>query len=299
MADVQKRETLFPEELIPELINITKGESALAALCGATPISFNGNREFIFSMDKEIDVVAESEKMGKGGITITPVTINPVKVEYGARVSKEFMYASEKEQIEVLRAFSEGFASKLAQGFDIMALHGFNPRSGAGSSVIGTNHFDSKVTEAETVSALTDPDAAIEAAIAKVQGKKRQVNGLITGTTLKAALAGLKNDLGGRLYPELAWGNKPGVINGLPMQSTMSLEDETKHDHALVGDFKKAFKWGYSKKIPLDIISYGNPDNDEVQGDLKGRDQIYIRAVAYLGWGILDPDAFAWVRTTA
>ena len=95
MADILSKGSLFPEELIPEFIQKTRGASALAALCAATPIPFNGMKEFTFQLDKEVDVVAENGAKSKGGITISPVTIVPIKVEYGARISDEFMYAAE------------------------------------------------------------------------------------------------------------------------------------------------------------------------------------------------------------
>ena len=64
-------------------------------------------------------------------------------------------------------------------------------------------------------------------------------------------------------------------------------------DRALVGDFVNCFKWGYAKEIPIEVIRYGNPDNDTQLGDLKGHNQVYLRGEAYIGWGILDPSAFA------
>ena len=65
---------------------------------------------------------------------------------------------------------------------------------------------------------------------------------------------------------------------------------------ALVGDFQNMFKWGYAKEMYMDVIEYGNPDNDADLGDLKGHNQVYVRVEAYLGWGILDKDAFAFVK---
>ena len=65
-------------------------------------------------------------------------------------------------------------------------------------------------------------------------------------------------------------------------------------DLALIGDFETAFKWGYSKQIATEIIKYGDPDNSG--NDLKGHNQIYIRAEMYLGWGILDKNAFALIQ---
>lgn len=302
MADVLNKATLFPEELIPGLINQTKGFSALTKLCQATPIPFNGMKEFTFTLDKEIDVVAESGAKSKGGMTVTPVTVLPVKVEYGARVSDEFMYSSEEYKINVLKAFSEGFARKLAKGLDLMAFHGINPRTGSSAATIGTNHFDGKITDNVITisgSAVTDPDDNIESAIALVQGTENEVNGMVMAPAYKAALAKLKNDNGGKLYPELAWGNSPSTINGLRAETAATMSHGDSKDVALVGDFANSFKWGYAKQIPLEVIQYGNPDNDSTLGDLKGHNQVYLRCEAYIGWGILDPKAFALVKTSA
>ena len=49
MADILSKGSLFPEELIPDFIKKTTGASALAKLCSATPIPFNGVKEFTFS----------------------------------------------------------------------------------------------------------------------------------------------------------------------------------------------------------------------------------------------------------
>ena len=55
-----KEGTLFDPQLVGDLINKVKGHSSLAKLAPQIPVAFNGNKEFTFSMDKEVDVVAES-----------------------------------------------------------------------------------------------------------------------------------------------------------------------------------------------------------------------------------------------
>lgn len=299
MADVLTRGNLFPETLVTEMINQVKGKSALAALCAATPIPFNGMKEFTFTFDKEVDVVAENGAKTKGGVTVSPVTIVPVKIEYGARISDEFDYASEEEQLDYLKAFAEGWAKKAARGLDLMALHGINPRTGSASSVIGDNHFDKKVTQTVTITGSSTPDANMEDAIAMVQGSEFDVTGAAFSPAFRSSLAAMKTDDGRKLYPELAWGSNPGSINGLRVESNSTISAKSSLDRALVGDFESCFKWGYAKQIPVEIIRYGNPDNDTTQGDLKGHNQIYLRAEAYIGWGILSPAAFAWVKAGA
>lgn len=288
---VLSKGSLFAPELVTDLVNKVKGKSSLAVMTGQTPIPFNGQKEFVFTMDSEIDVVAENGAKSHGGITLTPRTIVPIKVEYGARVSDEFMYAAEEEQIKTLESFNEGFARKVARGLDLMAMHGVNPRTGAASAVIGTNHFDAAVTQTvEYVAANIDDN--IESAIATVQGAGGDVTGLILSPTASAALAALKVN-GVRLYPELAWGANPGALNGVKtdINKTVSDADTIAKDRAIVGDFANAFRWGYAKEIPLEVIEYGDPDNSGK--DLKGYNQVYLRAELYLGWAVLEPTSFA------
>lgn len=294
MADVLSKGALFPEELVPGLINQVKGKSAIAALSNQEPIPFNGMKEFTFTFDNEIDIVAENGAKTKGGVSVAPVTIIPVKVEYGARISDEFIYGSESVQLNYLSAFAEGFSRKVAKGLDIMAFHGLNPRTGQASVVIGDNHFDNKVTQ--TVTASASPDDDIESAIALIQGSEFDVTGLALSPTFRGDLAKQVDASGRKLYPELRWGNEPGSINGLKTVSNLTVSVNGSDDRAIVGDFAGSFRWGYAKQMPIEVIQYGNPDNDPVLGDLKGHNQVYLRGEMYIGWGILAPNAFAIVK---
>ena len=286
---VLSKGTLFDPELVSDLVNKVQGKSSLAVLAKQVPVSFNGSKEFTFTLDQDVDVVAENGKKTEGGVTVEPVIINPIKIEYGARISDEFLYAADEEKINILKAFNEGFAKKVARGLDLMAMHGVNPRTKQASTVIGTNHFDSLVTQ--TVQVTGDIEATIEGAVGVVQGSNGAVTGMAISPTISADLAKLKVN-GVRQYPELAWGANPGSINGLPVDiNTTVSEDVGKSDRAIVGDFANMFKWGYAKEVPLQVIEYGDPDNSGK--DLKGYNQVYLRAEAYIGWAILDAKSFA------
>lgn len=291
MADVLAKGNLFNAELVTDLISKVKGKSSLAKLSRQQAIPFNGTEQFVFSMDSDIDIVAENGKKSQGGISLEPVKIVPIKVEYGARVSDEFKYASEEVKIDMLKAFNEGFAKRLARGLDLMAMHGINPRTKSESEIIGSNCFDKKVTQ--TVSYTeADPDTNIEAAVGMVQGADGEVNGLAMAPAFATSLAKLKVN-GVKQFPELAWGASPASLNGLNADVNSTVANGGA-DRAIIGDFLAGFKWGYAKQIPLEIIQYGDPDN--TGKDLKGYNQIYIRCEAYLGWGILVPDSFAIVK---
>jgi len=287
-----ERGTLFDPVLVKDLVSKVQGRSSLATLSGQTPIPFNGKKEFMFTMDSEIDVVAESGAKSHGGVSLTPRTIVPIKVEYGARISDEFMYASDEERISILQAFNDGFAKKVARGMDLMAFHGVNPRTGAASAVIGQNHFDQLVTQ--TATATADANADIETAVGLVQGSGGEVSGLAIAPAFRTSLAGLTKADGNAMFPELAWGAAPQALNGVRVDVNKTVSDmSTPNDLAIVGDFASAFKWGYAKEIPMEVIQYGDPDNSGL--DLKGYNQVYIRSELYLGWGILAPDSFARV----
>lgn len=291
MAAVAPTRTLFDPKLVTEMFNAVGGHSSLAKLSGATPVAFVGNKEFVFTMDKDVDIVAENGAKGVGGIKLNPVTMVPIKFEYGARIPDEFMFASEEEQINILAQFSEGFAKKLAAGLDKAAFHGINPRTGSASTVVGTNHFDAAVTNTvQYVAASVDDN--IDAAIALVEGADRECTGIALAPAARTALAAMKTTSGEAMYPEFKFGGKPQTLGAQALDINSTVATGTV-DEAIVGDFQNAFKWGYAKNVELEVIQYGDPDNSG--SDLKGHNQVYLRAEAYIGWAVLDPASFARV----
>ncbi len=295
MGDIISKGSLFPEKLAQEVFNQVRGKSSVAKLSGQKPIPFNGTKEFTFSMDSDIDIVAENDAKSNGGATVTPVVVTPIKVEYGARVSDEFLYASESEALEILSAWKEGFARKLARGLDIMAFHGVNPRTGSESSIIGDNCFDKAIDEDAIIEYDDDnPDGNVDSALAVIESFGYEANGIAIAPAMRSDIAALTAN-GARKYPEFAWGATPANLGQMLLDSNVTVSAASSDDMAIIGDFQTAFKWGIAKELPLEVIQYGNPDNDSTLGDLKGHNQVYLRSEAYIGWGILDPNAFAMV----
>ena len=281
----------FPPTVVSEIFNKAQGRSTLAKLSGSTPIAFNGTEIFTFDMDTDVAIVAEGAAKEHGGATVEPIVIAPIKIEYGARVTDEFIFASEEAQLDILQSFTDGFAKKVARGLDIMAMHGLNPRTKTTSSVIGTNSFDTNTKVHEVSYVKGSEDANIETAAAAIGDY--DVTGIAMSKDFSAGLA-QANAHGVKLYPELAWGANPDKINGITVDvnSTVNVAPSgEKGDMAIVGDFENAFKWGFAKNINMEVIEYGDPDN--TGKDLKGYNQVYLRGEAYIGWGILDPEAFA------
>lgn len=292
MASIAKS-TLFPADLVNQMFSKVTGHSSIAKLSAQKPLSFAGNEVMVFSLDNEVSIVGEGAAKPAGDGTVSAVTIVPVKVVYQARVNDEFIYAADEKRVEYLEAFADGFSKKIARGLDIMAFHGINPAAGTTSSLIGTNSFDTCTAVDSYVSTAAETD--ITAAIAGIDG---DVNGIALSKSFAVSLAATTIAGGQRPYEEFMWGGNPGAIRGIAcdVNDTVSVSASTATaDCAIIGDFQNAFRWGFSKNVPLEVIEYGNPDGGNY--DLKQANQVLLRAEAYVGWGILNPDAFARVKT--
>lgn len=292
-------EILFPPELVSEMFNAVKGHSTLARLCATKPMPFAGVKEMVFAMDGEAEIVGEGAQKSPNDASFTPVTIVPVKFVYQHRVTDEFKNMSEEAQLPYLQAFADGFAKKIARGLDIAGFHGINPISGAASTVVGTNHFDAVVNQTATYVAGTSvADDILDAAIQTILGNEREVSGIAMSALFGQYMAAVKVN-GVVQYPEFRFGGKPAAFAGMGVDVNTTVNKKlsaaTSRDLAVVGDFANAFRWGYAKNVPLEIIEYGDPDG---QGDLKRQNQIELRSEAYIGWGILDAASFCRIVDT-
>lgn len=296
MATKTAAGTNFPTALVAEMFNAVQGHSALAKLSGGNPIPFSGETQMVFSMNGEASIVGEGDNKPAGDASVTSKVIRPIKFVYQHRISAEFVYASEEGRLNYLQTFADGFAKKIARGLDIAALHGINPADLADASFKATNSFDGVVTNTVTYVAASVDDN-IDAAIAMVSGADREITGLALSPAAGTALSKIKVN-GVAQYPEFRFGQNPEAFYGMgsDVNSTVSVKGSASGsdtDHAIVGDFANAFKWGYAKDIPLEVIEYGDPDG---QGDLKRTNEVVLRAEAFIGWGILDAASFARVK---
>lgn len=284
----------LPRELVTDIFSKVKGHSSLAALCGQTPIPFNGVDVMTFSMDGEAELVGESGEKSPGDASFTPVTITPVKFVYQHRLTDEFVKMSDEARLPYLAAFGDGFAAKIARALDIAAFHGVNPKTGASATSIASKSFDTVVTGTVTYAAATADDN-LQDAVAAIQANDGVVTGIAMAPAFGSALAQIKVN-GVRQYPEFLFGANPGSFYGMGVDINNTVPFGSSMDRAIVGDFRSAFRWGYSANVPMEIIEYGDPDG---QGDLKRKNQIVLRAEAYLGWGILDAASFQRIVASA
>lgn len=297
MADnAMKAGTLFKPELVTELISKVQGKSVLAKLSAQTPIPFNGVEQFIFNLEGNAQIVGEGEQKLGNKAKLTSKVIKPLKFVYQARITDEFKYASEEKQMNFLSAYMDGFAKKIAEAFDLAALHGLEPKTMTDATFRATNSFDGLIT-GNIVNYTEDHiDDNIDAAVQQIVAKGGEVTGIALSPTAGQNLAKIKVN-GVVQYPEFRFGQNPDSFYGMKSDINKNLTvtgGTAETDHAIVGDFQNRFKWGYSENIPMEIIEYGDPDG--AGRDLKAYNEICLRAEAFIGWGILDEDAFARVK---
>lgn len=297
MADnAMKAGTLFKPELVTELISKVQGKSVLAKLSAQTPIPFNGVEQFIFNLEGNAQIVGEGEQKLGNKAKLTSKVIKPLKFVYQARITDEFKYASEEKQMSFLSAYMDGFAKKIAEAFDIAALHGLEPKSMTDATFRSTNSFDGLISGNIVPYTEEHIDDNIDAAVQQIVAKGGEVTGIALSPTAGQALAKVKvKDV--VQYPEFRFGQNPDSFYGMKSDINKNLTvtgGSAETDHAIVGDFQNRFKWGYAENIPMEIIEYGDPDG--AGRDLKAYNEICLRAEAFIGWGILDEDAFARVK---
>lgn len=288
MAQPQlKRAELFRPELVSTIFNEVKGQSALVRLSNQDAVKFNGNDYFTFNFDTEVDIVAEAGAKSHGGIGVSAVTMRPIKVEYGARVTDEFLYASEEDRLDILSNFKLGFSRKVAKAIDLMAIHGLNPRTGEAAEVIGNNAFVKAVKT--KVAPGADGNVTIGTAVTTVMANDGDVTGIAAAPALATELAKVEG------LEALSWGGNPGTVRGLDYQMSKNVANGTDLQ-GIVGDFRNAFKWGFAKDITFEVIQYGDPDN--TGRDLAGHNEAYLRCEAYIGWAIVRPESFVLIEAS-
>lgn len=284
---------LFPENVVTDIFNKVKGHSTLAKLSNQQAIPFAGEKEFIFNLEGNAQIVGEGEQKKDGKAVMDSRVIKPVKIIYQARITDEFKHVALEKQLQYMKAFIDGYAVKISQAFDIAALHGLEPRSMTDASFKATNSFDGLVTDNVIEYNAGTIEDDIETAVQTVVTGDGDVTGM--GLSPQAAAALGKVEVNGvKQYPEFRFGGRPNSFHGMgtDVNKTLTMVGEgDEKDHVIVGDFDNSFKWGYAENIPLEIIEYGDPDG--LGRDLKAYNEILLRAESYIGWGILLPENFA------
>lgn len=283
---------LMPREIADGMVKKTLSTSTIAKLSAQEPMRFGKTDIITFNDLPRAQFVEENGDKESTSGSFGSVTAAPHKAQVTMRFSQEVQWADDEHQLGVLRTLASAGADALSRALDLGVFHRINPLNGQAITT-WTNYINATTKRVELGRGGSDPDADFRAAAGLI------INDLDTGVQVTGAafdpkfswsLANLMVKAGAGVtstprYPQLGLGADVTSFLGVPVAvgSTVSGLPEAADTkvRAIVGDFTGGIRWGIQKELPVELITYGDPDG---QGDLKRKNQIALRLEIVYGW---------------
>jgi len=306
MASLASSGLSLPNHLAAGVWSKAQKGSTLVALSGQSPMLFGTTQYMTMTQRPKAQIVSEGAQKSQTPPAFGSVNAVPRKAQITIRTNEEFKWADQDYQLGVLTEVADAASVALSRAIDLVAYHGINPLDGKALSGSPVKLLDT--TNAVEQTADSKPDDDLTAAVGLVIADGYTPNGLAADPAFSFALATVKDSTGRRIYPELGFGVNPTNILGLnaSVSDTVSAPEaavaggayatDNPNVKAIVGDYATGIRWGVQRNIPIELIEYGDPDN--TGQDLKGANQIALRAEVVFGVAIFDVDAFSKVVDT-
>ena len=283
---------VLPKSVVTTLLNKARDTSTIAALSPSVPQKFDDQTYLVFNPTAEAEVVAEGAKKGAYDISTVPIVAKRAKVVTTTRVSDELKWADEDNQLEIINNILADQTGAIGRALDYIVYHAVNPKGGGALS-----GYTALTAGASSVTATDSPVDDIDSLTDKLI--EYDINGFALSRGFASDLRKLRVPATGtRLYPEIPLSLNVGNIDGIPaaVSGTVNGKLATAPTRvlAIMGDFS-LIKWGMVRDMYSEIIEYGDPDNTGV--DLKGSNQVAYRTEAVLAYAVLDPKAFAVLKS--
>lgn len=283
---------LMPREIADGMVKKTLSTSTIAKLSAQEPMRFGKTDIITFNDLPRAQFVEENGDKESTSGTFGSVTAAPHKAQVTMRFSQEVQWADDEHQLGVLRTLASAGADALSRALDLGVFHRINPLNGQAITT-WTNYINATTKRVELGKGGSDPDADFRAAAGLIVNDLDtgvQVTGAALDPKFTWALANLMVKDGAGVtstprYPQLGLGADVSSFMGVPVAvgSTVSGLPEAADTkvRAIVGDFTGGIRWGIQKELPVELITYGDPDG---QGDLKRKNQIALRLEIVYGW---------------
>lgn len=283
---------LMPREIADEMVKKTLSTSTIAKLSAQEPMRFGKTDIITFNDLPRAQFVEENGDKESTSGSFGSVTAAPHKAQVTMRFSQEVQWADDEHQLGVLRTLASAGADALSRALDLGVYHRINPLNGQ-AITSWTNYINATTKRVELGKGGSDPDADFRAAAGLIINDVNtgvQVTGAALDPKFTWALSNLMVKDGAGVtstprYPQLGLGAEVTSFMGVPVAvgSTVSgLPEATDTKvRAIVGDFTGGIRWGIQKELPVELITYGDPDG---QGDLKRKNQIALRLEIVYGW---------------
>lgn len=288
---------LLPGSILDGMVKATRSTSTVAQLSGREPMKFGEHDIPVFNDFPKMEFVDEGAPKSATTAGFTSVRVVPHKGQVTLRFSEEVLWADKDYQLGVLQEVATEGAVALSRGLDLGLYHRINPLTGTALTWDNYIGASSKVVTRATA----DADADFRAAVGLLVNSQPsvQVNGAAFDPKFSWALSELKDKDGRERYPALGFGTDISDFKGVRVAQgdTVSGTPEATDTkvRAIVGDFANGIRWGIQRRLPVQIIEYGNPDG---QGDLKHHNQIALRLEIVYAWYAF-VDRFALVKDGA
>lgn len=283
---------LMPREIADGMVKKTLSTSTIAKLSAQEPMRFGKTDIITFNDLPRAQFVEENGDKESTSGSFGSVTAAPHKAQVTMRFSQEVQWADDEHQLGVLRTLASAGADALSRALDLGVFHRINPLNGQAITT-WTNYINATTKRVELGKGGSDPDADFRAAAGLIINDHDtgvQVTGAAFDPKFSWSLANLMVKDGAGVtstprYPQLGLGADVTSFLGVPVAvgSTVSGLPEAADTkiRAIVGDFTGGIRWGIQKELPVELITYGDPDG---QGDLKRKNQIALRLEIVYGW---------------
>lgn len=283
---------LMPREIADGMVKKTLSTSTIAKLSAQEPMRFGKTDIITFNDLPRAQFVEENGDKESTSGSFGSVTAAPHKAQVTMRFSQEVQWADDEHQLGVLRTLASAGADALSRALDLGVFHRINPLNGQAITT-WTNYINATTKRVELGKGGSDPDADFRAAAGLIINDLDagvQVTGAALDPKFSWSLANLMVKDGAGVtstprYPQLGLGADVSSFLGVPVAvgSTVSGLPEAADTkvRAIVGDFTGGIRWGIQKELPVELITYGDPDG---QGDLKRKNQIALRLEIVYGW---------------
>lgn len=291
---LQTSKIVLPRDVAASIITGARNHSTVATLSGRDPMIYADHAFMTFTDAAEAQVLGEGAKQTATSYTPKSVTATKYRVSSTMRVSEETLYADEDSRLNVVSNIQTLQAEAVGRAIDYIVYHGVNPATGASltgfTGIVGDTKSHKVTPTADAAADFDSLAAAIidDYDITGIAMSRSYANGLRTART--------KN--GTRLYPEVPLTLQVGNVEGIKAATSNTVNGKalTKASGvtAVMGDFSLV-RYGIMRDVTTEVIAYGNPDGGA--SDLKETGEVALRTTAQIAVAILDPAAFAVLKT--
>lgn len=286
---------VIPETYIDTINEKIKARSVIAALKQGKPRIFANANYMVFSEKPHGEFIGEGEAKNPSTATFTPIVGKPHKFQTTVRMTEEVVWADEDSRLRLLDEVIDALGESVAEGLDYGLIHGWNPRT---KSALSALQAEALATVANQVTATGNAQADLDSLPDTVLENGYMVDGIALDLMYANELRKMRVEAtGAKMYPEVTLNLDPANIDGLRAATSASVAGTplgvATDTQAIIGNWNM-LDWGFVREFAVEKIMYGDPDG---LGDLKRYNQIAYRVEAVFSWAILDPKAFAALKS--